>query len=186
MTGQGEATPVFLSVDCGTWGEADPLPPPLAWTSGSSLTLSAPCFSMLGPGSRQAGFSSPGDFKRNTRGHAGPASHDPPSLGSHLGEVTAMSCCRQSWTWTGGELPPPLLASVPMTLATWPEEGLELPIVWPVISCLCVTLHHHSRIDGSSLSLTGTISTGPNLVSLLGHSLLIPPTHSTRGTLGNF
>lgn len=79
-----------------------------------------------------------------------------------------------------GELLPPVLASVPMTSATWPEQGLEFLVAWPVISCLCVTLHHHSRIDGSSLSLMGTISTGPNLVSLplaMPHSSQQPIQH---------
>lgn len=42
--GRGRERPVLSpwGVECGTLGEADPLPPPLVWTWGSSPGLSAP------------------------------------------------------------------------------------------------------------------------------------------------
>lgn len=96
---QGHSSWSSQGVECGTWGEVDPLPfqENLEKWQFPETQLSFPS-PMIGPGSGQAGFSSCRDSKRNARGHSDLARRAPPFLGSLLCEVTEASCHRGGQT----------------------------------------------------------------------------------------
>lgn len=121
--------PSAQGVECGTWGQADPLPFPTQ----VSPPLPSP---MSGPGSGQAGFSSSGDWIRNSRGHP-----DPPCfptfpgfslVGGDRNELPQRRPDLGCWLW------------VPTIPATQSEQGLELPTAWPasLVSVLCSPSAH--------------------------------------------